>query len=604
MTTQHRIAAVLLVALALCASGCAGLSQREKEEINRIAAELSESAVVEEPPLPSAVYELAGTILKDPMLGGPQHHAALLDSGIAALIARIHLIRSARETIDIQTFIWVDDVVGRLLFHELLMAARRGVRVRVLMDQFCKITDPRIMARAATVHTNLEVKLYNPVGQRLGNRTVDVVSEASLNFKLLNQRMHNKIVVVDKRLGIVGGRNVEDRYYDWDPKFVFRDRDILVAGPACREMSRSFRAYWAHPLAVPAIHLVDVAETLRAEAAAGDRRPIPPLDTFEFEALIDRATRYDLHESEIEIMPVWSLEFVADRPEKAKRGTYDGGRVTRRIRELVSDARHRVVTQTPYMLMTLSQVHMFGRLRERNPNISLVFSTNSLAATDKFYVYALSYKYRKFYVKDLMMDIYELRPFPASARDIVPNYDELIARHVAGDFDADVDYGGLVPTVDVQAPRLCIHAKSFVVDGHVSFVGSHNFDPRSNRLNTECGVIVHDEWFAMRLEDSIARDRAPGNSWVVGRKQRVPVISEFSDFFASISRMLPVFDVWPFRYSTCYRLKEGMPATSPHDAAFFDAYEVVGEWPEVNLSSETLFTQFMAAFGGWSAPLM
>ena len=91
-------------------------------------------------------------------------------------------------------------------------------------------------------------------------------------------------------------------------------------------------------------------------------------------------------------MPVWDVEFIADMPEKAKSGTYTGGRVTERIREIVSDARHRVVTQTPYMLMTWPQARMFGKLRQRNPDIELIFSTNSLAATDKFYVYALSYK--------------------------------------------------------------------------------------------------------------------------------------------------------------------------------------------------------------------
>ena len=204
----------------------------------------------------------------------------------------------------------------------------------------------------------------------------------------------------------------------------------------------------------------------------------------------------------------------------------------------------------------------------------------------------------------MQMDIYELRPYPDGIRDVVPDWDHLAERYRVGDFDPDVDYSGLVPTHEVDGPRLCIHAKSFVVDSHVSFVGSHNFDPRSNRLNTECGIIVHDEWFAMELEQSIARDRAAGNSYLVGRKHRVPVISDFSDLFASISRLLPVFDVWPFRYSECYQLKDGMPPLSPHDDKFFDHYEAVGEFPEVNLSREVLMTQLMAAFGGWSGPLM
>ena len=161
-STCRRGAAVAVFALGLCVAGCTGLSQKERTEIDRIVERLADDTVVESPGMASALYELAGAEYKDPIHGRPAQHVALLDAGIDALVARIHLIRSARTSIDIQTFIWVDDIIGRLLYHELLIASRRGVRVRVLMDQFCKITDPRIMARAATAHRNPRGQTVQP----------------------------------------------------------------------------------------------------------------------------------------------------------------------------------------------------------------------------------------------------------------------------------------------------------------------------------------------------------------------------------------------------------------------------------------------------------
>ena len=51
--------------------------------------------------------------------------------------------------------------------------------------------------------------------------------------------MHNKLLLIDDAIGIAGGRNYENRYYDWDDEFDYRDRDVLVAGPAAAQHART-----------------------------------------------------------------------------------------------------------------------------------------------------------------------------------------------------------------------------------------------------------------------------------------------------------------------------------------------------------------------------
>ncbi len=136
----------------------------------------------------------------------PKHYAAIYNIGEYALALRVHLIRSARYSIDIQTFIWTDDATTRFLFSELKRAAQRGVSVRLLIDHaspFGNRIEP--LAAMVSAHANIEIRYFKPISKNAIKGPVDYTSIVLRNFQKLNRRMHNKLFVVDDRIAILGG---------------------------------------------------------------------------------------------------------------------------------------------------------------------------------------------------------------------------------------------------------------------------------------------------------------------------------------------------------------------------------------------------------------
>ena len=135
-------------------------------------------------------------------------------------------------------------------------------------------------------------------------------------------------------------------------------------------------------------------------------------------------------------------------------------------------------------------------------------------------------------------------------------------------------------------------------------IGSHNFDPRSAVINTEVLLIVWDREFAAAVTDSIRRATVPQNSWLIARRQKVPLIGHLSGFLETLSRMLPIFDIWPFRSTASFELREGMQPVPPDHPEFYTRYRDVGQFPEVRLSDRKIKTLLMSAFGAPAEPLM
>ena len=154
----------------------------------------------------------------------------LLDNGRESFLHRIKMIRSAKESIVLQTFIWTADECGRILFHELREAAKRGVKVRIICDHLFSTQDSSALAAISRTE-NLEIKIYNPAGDSLKPDALVILLESIGDFHKMNQRMHNKLLLVDSNHGICGGRNIEDTYYDNSTGLNFRDLDLAVRGP-------------------------------------------------------------------------------------------------------------------------------------------------------------------------------------------------------------------------------------------------------------------------------------------------------------------------------------------------------------------------------------
>jgi phosphatidylserine/phosphatidylglycerophosphate/cardiolipin synthase-like enzyme len=532
------------------------------------------------------------------------HHISILDIGEDALLARIHLARAARESIEIQSFIWDDDDVGQMLFMELLDAARRGVKVRMILDQYGTYIPVGVMAQMATVHENIDIEFFRPVMKRGGKSATREVGSLITSPKTLNKRMHNKIFVVDGRIGIVGGRNIQNSYYDYDSKICFKDMDLLVIGPEVQDMVRSFNKYWGHNLTKPALKLPDIATQalridLQERIALFEDPELPGLIS-----LSQEAGSYSIITSRpaMKLYSVDQIEYVADWPEKrnplAKEDRWNS---TRRVEELVTSAKREILMQTPYLIQDRKGMKDFKSLRKENPDLKIALSTNSLASTDMFFVYAICFKQRPFYLKTAQAHMYEFKPVPGDVHAIVPRYNRLALKKNGMDLHENSE---LILPVDIKGPRLIVHSKFFVVDKYISFVGSHNFDPRAKNLNTESAVIIWDDELAEALRQIFIRDTTAENSWVVARRQKLPLIGNTSELIAAISNKLPFSDVWPFEYSTNFQLREGFEPLPPNHPDFYQHYRDVGLFPQMNLSYHDIGTRFVKAFGGIFRGLM
>jgi len=523
------------------------------------------------------------------------HYVNLLDRGEDALLLRIHLIRAARSSIDIQTFIFAEDDAGYLVLDELVAAARRGVKVRVLVDQLFSLGNTQLLAALARAHVNFELRVYNPTFHKASTQPLEFAAGVLCCFARFNQRMHNKLLLVDGVIGIAGGRNYENRYFDWDDEFDYRDRDVLVAGPAGAAMRASFEQFWAHPRSVPLSRLRDVSARILSD---GLDAPVYAQHTYTNAA---RVTALSAHANDSAYIRahfadaavrVANVEYFSDTPDKADSDSAQSNQLSRHIVDLLGRARDEIDFQTPYLVLSRPARNLFRDLHHAHPRLRVLVSTNSLAATDAFYVYALSYKYKKRYLK-LDFEIHEFKPFPAEAADLIAGYAAL------GDSDeAALRYRkyGRTPLTR-GGVRLGLHAKSIVIDGAVTLVGSHNFDPRSDNYNTESGFIIHDPTFAQLVRASILRDAAPDNAWTIARREHGTWISRVNERIGDWSAKLPVFDLWPFRYASSFELDAGCSPLPPDDPRFYSCYRDVGDFPEVNLSPKTIYTRIITAFG-------
>jgi len=588
----------VLVAMALL-SGCAVNPLRARRAAATAAAAQDHSltcVAADACAIASPYQTLAERAARESTPGAPVHFTNLLDRGEDSLLLRVHLIRAARKSIDIQTFIFAEDDAGYLILDELVKAARRGVKVRVIVDQLFSLDDTELLARLARAHVNFELRVYNPTFHKARTPPLDFAAGIVCCFFSFNQRMHNKLFLVDNAIGIAGGRNYENRYFDWDDEFDYRDRDVLVAGPAARQMDISFERFWRNPRSAPLSRLRDVSARILADGLAA-----PPYAVHAYHhpervaALLRRAddAAYIQTHFVAAALRVGAVEYFSDSPDKFDDPDKPGAvRLSRHILELFQQARAEIVMQTPYLVLSGTARRVFREQHRAKPTLNIVVSTNSLAATDAFYVYALSYKYKKRYLK-LGFQIHEFKPFPDEAESTIAHYAAL-----DGNLEEERRYRKYdrVP-LHRHGVRVGLHAKSMVIDGRISLIGSHNFDPRSDHYNTESGFIIHDRAFAQALRASILRDCAPGNAWTIARREHHTWLSRLNERIGDVSAALPVFDLWPFRYASSFELKPGCQPLPPGARDFYDCYTDVGDFPGVDLPLKTIYTRIVTAFG-------
>lgn len=409
----------------------------------------------------------------------------VLSNGAEALQMRIALARAATKTLDMQYYIANEDTTGKLLLGAALYAADHGVRVRMLVDDlnFKDIDD--IMA-GLNAHPNIEVRVFNPFGsthRSVFERTTDLFTK----IDQFTRRMHNKAMIADNQLAIVGGRNLGDEYFSASPTLQFRDLDVLAAGPITADVSASFDEYWnssgAYPLRA-LNHQTFSPQELDATRDALRAHWRANADPYNAKPLNATPLATQIADNTLEL--TWApAEFKADTPGKIDHPSPDYvSPPLQRLIELTNGAQQEFLVISPYFVPHDAGVQALAALTQRGVRVAVL--TNSLAATDAVAVQAGYSPYRVPLLQH-GVELYEFKPEQRSPR---------------------LSVGG-------SSSRASLHAKTYVIDRKILVIGSMNLDPRSANLNTELALVIHSPALAAEVATLFDRATAPESSYRV-----------------------------------------------------------------------------------------
>lgn len=448
---------------------------------------------------------------------------ALIRHGRQAFTARVALADMAQKTLDVQYFLWEADATGRLLSQSLLRAADRGVRVRILLDDVNLKQRDRSLA-AFDKHPNIEIRLFNP----FANRDSHLLGFLT-DFDRVNHRMHNKLMVMDNALAIVGGRNMSDPYFEVDPSANFRDLDIAAAGPIVRDLSKLFDRFWNGDWSVPIGAVYDEQASGVADLDFYRRRMTEVMKTDKYPHPLDR----DVATVKAELSTIirgfiWAPgQVLYDDPSSINdRSRRTMSRfIFRRVDRLQSE----LLIESAYFIPVDRGVAKIKELRERDVRIRVL--TNSLASNDVIAAFA-GYSARREELLKMGVEIYELRPEPGPVRKRLFGY----------------------------GSKAGLHTKAIVFDRKDVFVGSFNLDARSALINTEAGLYVESPELAAQVVAFMEEGVAPDNAFRVGldadgklywlaeddgkplRYDTEPMSTASQRFEAGLIRLLPVAD--------------------------------------------------------------
>ncbi len=416
----------------------------------------------------------------------------ILNSGVDGMLARIEMIDAATRTLDMQYYIFRLDRSGGLVAAAILRAADRGVRVRVLLDDGDTAPgDERIYALAA--HSNVEVRIFNPFAYR-GHSSALRAGEFALRGGSVDYRMHNKLFVVDNAIALMGGRNVGDAYFQVDPEADVGDDDLFAAGPVVRRMSATFDEYWNSEKAVP----------VRALAAKWDD-PAELRKLREVLIALQRETNAQGEDYKVRLKAgeplagimagrqtlAWAtVQLVYDSPDKRSviRGEEWGSTTFRSVMQAISQVKSELLIVTPFFVPGRDGMAALESLRRRGVAVRVL--TNSLEATPQPVVHSAYRRYRPQLLAD-GVDLFEVRARLGSARG-------------SGASDRIAHSG-----------NYALHAKLFVFDRQRVFIGSMNFDLRSENINTEIGALIDSPELAQLTASRFAAITRPENAYRV-----------------------------------------------------------------------------------------
>jgi putative cardiolipin synthase len=394
----------------------------------------------------------------------------VISVGVDGFRARMQMIDAAQRTLDLQYYIFRGDETGRMLTDRLRHAADRGVRIRLLVDDGDTIAGDEQVLRLAAL-PSVELRIFNPASYRGHSRLLRKL-EFLVNAPRLDYRMHNKLLVVDNAVALVGGRNIGNQYFQVDPESQFADEDVFTAGPIVSELSGTFDEFWNSSLAIPAEALGPgppatgvMARTDDENASHKSNPQVPTSGGIDYASLLATS---DLLEGIISgrLPLVWAhAQVVYDSPDKkvVASGAQPGRLIEGSVVESVRAVQSELLLVTPFLVPAADELQLLKDLRRRQVRVRVL--TNSLESTPELVAQSGYDRYRVPLLED-GVELYEIRSLLGSVR-------------------------GSGQTAKVSRfGSYALHAKLYVYDRQKVFIGSMNFDQRSKRINTEIGLII------------------------------------------------------------------------------------------------------------------
>ena len=383
----------------------------------------------------------------------------LLENGRDAFVARAVLARFAERSIDVQYYLYHDDLVGRLFTDQLVQAADRGVRVRLLVDDM-DMGGRDLAAAVLDAHPHIEVRIFNPFSRNVGRTSQFITRLGSVT-----RRMHNKSFTVDNQATILGGRNIGNEYFEADPDLAFGDLDVMGIGPVAKEVSASFDLYWNSELAYPATVLRGKTPTSEEIAQKREQlqRFVAAQADSEYLAALRNSSLAEKIQNKQVVFRWGAAKVVYDLPEKIQQD-FDQTQLhlSPQLKPYLDALEWELILFSPYFVPGKAGTKLLTGLVEQGVRVRIL--TNSLASNDVGIVHAGYAKYRKALLRG-GVELYEMNKN-------LTREQRKEKKGVEG------------------SSKASLHAKSFVFDRRHVFIGSLNLDPRALLHNTEIGVVV------------------------------------------------------------------------------------------------------------------
>lgn len=394
------------------------------------------------------------------------HQVRLLNEGTVSFNQILKTIREAQKSIDLEYFIFKDDLAGKLIVHELIKKSKRGLKIRLLID-----------------HSSFFIKLNDLFAHRLKNYGVDVRyfnRSTRLSPYNLMWRNHRKLLIADNIKAIIGGRNIADEYFDQQPDYNFLDRDVFIEGPITKQMTKSFDLFWNSSLATKP----DDTWYLREELNGWSRLKAIYFKINQFFTR-DKVSDARLLTHELIGQPLLDKVPTYQCPEVIF--AFDGASIPRSstVHEVYLDLLKSTVQdhliETPYLILKNKTYDQLLTFIENGGKLTTL--TNGLHSTDA----AITYSAMLEYIKE---------PIKKGAKIYI--------------------YGGgrpFYPMVSAAAAKGIwgIHSKTFIFDHRHTMISTFNLDPRSERFNSELSfVCLNNPDFANATAKSIY-DRINGS---------------------------------------------------------------------------------------------